>query len=265
MIWPTFALTALLTAGQDAPLALKNVRVTQGVLGPARADTRFLPGDSLIVSFDIEGVSPDAGGRVLYSTSTEVTDGRGQVVFRQPPRDLESVAALGGGTLPAYAQVDIGLNQPAGDYTLKVTVKDRAGGKSQALTQEFQVLPRSFGLVRVTATPDAEGQIPGGLLGAGQSVWVNAVVTDFARAPDRQQPHVRVELRILDEQGRTTLAKPFSGTVDKDVPSRAVALPVQFLVALNRPGKFTAELKATDRVSGKTTTASLPLTVQPGK
>jgi hypothetical protein len=202
---------------------------------------------------------------VLYSTSTEVTDARGQAVFRQPPRDLESVAALGGGTLPAYAQVDIGLNQPAGDYTLKVTVKDRAGGKSQALTQEFQVLPRSFGLVRVAATYDAEGQIPAGLLGAGQSVWVNTVVTDFARDPGRQQPHVQVELRILDEQGRTTLAKPFSGTVDKDVPSRAVALPVQFLVALNRPGKFTVELKATDRVSGKTTTASLPLTVRPGR
>jgi hypothetical protein len=43
MIWPTLALTALLTPGQDAPLALKNARVTQGVLGPARADTRFLP------------------------------------------------------------------------------------------------------------------------------------------------------------------------------------------------------------------------------
>jgi hypothetical protein len=265
VIWPTLALTALLAPGQDAPLALKNVRVTQGILGPARADTKFLPGDSLIVTFDIEGVSPDAGGRVHYSTSTEVTDGRGQAVFRQPARDLESVAALGGGTLPAYAQVDIGLNQPAGDYTLKVTVKDRSGGKSQALTQEFQVLPRAFGLVRVAATADAEGQTPAGLLGAGQSVWVNAVVTDFTRDPARQQPHVQVEMRILDEQGRPTVAKPFSGTVDKDVPSKAVALPVQFLVPLNRPGKFTVELKATDRASGKTTTASMPLTVQTSK
>ncbi len=52
-----------------------------------------------------------------------------------------------------------------------------------------------------------------------------------------------------------------TGTVDKDVMPTAVSVPIQFLISLNRPGKFTVELKATDKVSGKTDTRSFPITV----
>ena len=42
---------------------------------------------------------------------------------------------------------------------------------------------------------------------------------------------------------------------------RALGLvPRQFPLALNRPGKFTVELQATDRISKKTAKLSLPLT-----
>ena len=36
---------------------------------------------------------------------------------------------------------------------------------------------------------------------------------------------------------------------------------MQFLLDLNRPGKFTVELKATDKVSGDAATVSFPFTV----
>ena len=52
-----------------------------------------------------------------------------------------------------------------------------------------------------------------------------------------------------------------TGTVEKDVPASAISVPIQFHVSLNRPGKFTVELKATDKVSGKTDTRSFPITV----
>ena len=35
--------------------ALTGVRSTHGVLGPTRADNKFLPGDSVLICFDIEG------------------------------------------------------------------------------------------------------------------------------------------------------------------------------------------------------------------
>ena len=46
-----------------------------------------------------------------------------------------------------------------------------------------------------------------------------------------------------------------------NVSGDIILLPMYFLVELNRPGKFTIELKATDRTSKKTARASLPLTV----
>jgi hypothetical protein len=68
-------------------------------------------------------------------------------------------------------------------------------------------------------------------------------------------------MNILDENGKPTTARPVTVKVDKDVPESAVALPVRLLLSLNRPGKFTVELTATDRVSNKTATLSFPLAV----
>jgi hypothetical protein len=68
-----------------------------------------------------------------------------------------------------------------------------------------------------------------------------------------------------DADGKPTLARPFAGTIDKDVPGGDTALPIQFHVGLNRPGRFTVEVKATDVLAGKTVTQSFPLTVHPVK
>jgi hypothetical protein len=129
------------------------------------------------------------------------------------------------------------------------------------LTQKFEALRPDFGLVRLSGTGDAEGQVPAGALCAGQSLWVNGAVVGFRRGGAAQQPNVSLELRVVDEKGKPTMAKPFGGTIDKDVPTKDTALPIQFLVSLNRPGKFTVEVKATDQIAGKTVAQSFPITV----
>jgi hypothetical protein len=250
------------TPGQKGDLTLTGARATYGILGPKRPDAKLLPGDQLIVAFDIEGITTDGQGKVLYSIGTEVSDSSNKVVFAAPPRELETINALGGNKVPAYTQVDVGLQQPPGEYTVKVTVTDRANRKSQTLTQKFTVLKADFGVVRGTMTGDAEALVPAGLLGAGQSLYINALVVGFGRGGSKQ-PNVTIELRVLDESGKPTTDKPFSGTIDKDVPEKADSLPFQFLLSLNRAGKFTLELKATDQVTKKSVSRSFPITVQP--
>lgn len=252
-----------LAPGQAGDLTLRDARLTHGILGMKRADARLLPGDSLVVGFDIEGMTTDASGKALYTISTEVSDAGGKVLFRQPPRDLEAVNALGGSRFPAYSQVDIGLQQPPGEYTLKVLVGDRTSRKSATLTQKFTVLPADFGLVRLSATGDAQGMVPAGLLGEGQTVWINGLLVGFGRDNAGKQPNVALELRVLDEKNQPTTPKPFGGAVGKDAPAGATSLPVQFLLPLNRTGKFTVEVKATDQVTGKSVTRSFPITVHP--
>jgi hypothetical protein len=263
-MWTPLLLAAAgLVAGQHDGLTLANVRTTYGAPGVARDTNKLLPGDSVYVSFDIEGIAVSPEGKVQYSMTTEVLDGDGKTLFREDPRDLEAVNGLGGRTVPAYTHLDVGVNAKPGKYTLKTTVTDRASKRSQSLSREFEVQPKQFGLVRLATTLDAEGRVPVASFATGETLWVNCSAVDFQRSD--KQPKVAVELRVLDEADKPVLARPFTGMIDKNVPEAATSVPVQFLVPLNRAGKFKIELKATDQVSGKTAELRFPVTVQQPK
>jgi hypothetical protein len=266
-MWTTFAFVAALSLapGQAGKLTLTNARPTYGLLGAPRADTKLLPGDSFTLSFDIEGIKSDAEGKVKYSIAMEVTDAAGKVQFKQDPRDLEVTNSLGGSTMPAAATLQIGLDQKPGKYNVKVTVTDLATKASESLTGSYEVLQPAFGLVRPTITHDSEGQHPAPIVSVGQSVWINFAAVGFDRDKDKKQPHLKVELTVVDENGKPTLAKPLVGEVKDEIPDKVRALPMQFVLSLNRAGKFTVQVKATDSVSGKTATLSGPLTVMQGK
>lgn len=258
--------TLSLSPNQADQLSLANVRTTYGALGIVRADNKVLPGDQVFVTFDIEGITVDpASGKVLYSMLTEILDGKDKLLHKQEPRDLETINALGGSTVPAFVQLECGLDQEPGEYRVRVTVTDRTAKKSVSMSRSFQVLKPDFGIVRLTATPDQEGQALTAVFGAGQSLWVHCSLVGFGRDKAKGQPDATIELRVLDEKGKPTLTQPFAGQINKDVPAAARGVPVQFLVALNRPGKFTVEIKATDQVAKKTSTLSFPLQVLPSK
>ena len=88
-MWMTLAFVAALGSvpAQPGQLALTHARLTYGALGAPRPTNKFLPGDSFVLAFDIEGIKADANGKVLYSMGMEVTDQSGKVHFKQVPRD----------------------------------------------------------------------------------------------------------------------------------------------------------------------------------
>ena len=49
--------------------------------------------------------------------------------------------------------------------------------------------------------------------------------------------------------------------MSKDVPANFLAVPMSFPVTLNRAGKFTVELTATDAVGNRTAKLSFPIKV----
>jgi hypothetical protein len=61
------------------------------VRGAERKDNKFLPGDQEVLSFDLDAITIDEGGKVQYSTSVEVLDGLISVAF--------SLASIALGTL----------------------------------------------------------------------------------------------------------------------------------------------------------------------
>lgn len=262
-MWTTIALLATLggTPAQ-ADLTLANVRSTHGLLGPERTSETLAPGDILFVCFDIEGIRVDDQGKVRYSMAIEVSDSAGKAQFKQNPKDTEATTSLGGSRVPAYATLNIGLDTQPGDYEFKVTVKDRDSGKQQSLTRNFKVLPRGFALVRASASVDTDAQYPAAVFACGQGVWLHCSAVGFARGGEGKQPNVAFSLRIRDDAGKPVLARPIANTVNKGIPAKEAALPMAFPLSLNRPGKFTIEIEATDQISGKKAKLSFPLTVQ---
>lgn len=262
-MWTTIALLSTLSVSpSQADLSLTHVRATHGLLGPQRANETLSPGDILFVCFDIEGISVDGEGKVRYSTVLEVTDSSGKVLFKQVPKESESKMSLGGNRVPAFAQISVGLSAPPGEYGYKITVKDLISGKEQSIKGSARVVAKDFALVRASLSTDVDGQYPVIAFGSGQGIWIGCSAVGFERDRTSKQPNVSFEIRVLDDRGNPIHKKPTTNTINKDVPENGSAIPMAFPLTLNRPGKFTIELLASDQISGKKAKTSFPITVQ---
>lgn len=261
-MWTTLALLSALTVtpGQ-AELSLTHVRSTYGLLGPQRASDSLVPGDILFTCFDIEGIAVDGQGMVRYSTALEVSDAGGKVLFKRAPEKSDTKASLGGNRVPAYAQISVGLDTPAGEYGYKIIVKDLVSGREASISRKARVLAKQFALVRTSVSVDLDGEYPAVVLGCGQGIWVHCTAVGFERDRSSKQPNVVFAIRVLDERGQPIEDKPTTNTMNKDVSEKAPSIPMAFSLTLNRPGKFTVELTASDEVSGKKTKTSFPITV----
>ena len=94
----------------------------------------------------------------------------------------------------------------------------------------------------------------------GQRLIVNFFVAGFERDNKNKQPHITFKLRVL-ENGKPVLGKDAGGEV-KNIPDNYKMIPANFFLYLNRSGKFTVELEATDEIAKKKTSQTLDLAVQ---
>jgi hypothetical protein len=250
------------SAAYSDQLSISNVRPTYGFLGPRRQDNKVLPGDTYVIAFEIEGLKNDDAGKVKYRMAMEATDSKGKVVFSPPPRDLESNKTLGGFILPEYAFISTGPTQAPGEYSVTISVTDQTNNVTRQAVHSFEVVPKTFGIIQASIFADANFAFPAPALGVpGQSLWLRFATIGFERDAAKHQPSLQVRLRIVDENGKSTLAAPPSGELNDDVGADVVAIPWQFKLELNRAGRFTIEADAIDRISKKSAKVSLPLVV----
>jgi hypothetical protein len=271
-MWASLALLAALNLApaQSGSLALKNDRITYGILGQERKDSAFLPGDMVVVTFDIEGLTMAPDGRVRYSTGMELTDKAGKSVFKKDPQEVQTVNTLGGTRLPAFALTEIGTDTSPGKYTMTVVVTDVATKKTVDLKREFEVKPTQLGIVRpgfiyndLSEAGRGRPQIAPPVAVPGQNLVLNFAVVGFELKGDKNDPNVAVSMEIQDESGKAVLPKPFTGTatnLDEEFKKLRV-IPFQFPMQMNRSGKYKVVLTATDKHTNKTATQSLDLKV----
>src|SRR5262245_32591593 len=260
-MWAALALTTVLNVA-PAQLELKNVRTTYGILGPERKDDEFLPGDVVVVAFDIEGLKVKDDGRVQYAMGMELTKkGKGKPEYKYEPGDLEAINSLGGSTLPAFVRSVIGTDTAPGEYVLKVTIRDRqVKGSEKVLERTFKVKKPELGFVRVRLLSHRGDPVPNVAV-AGQRVDLNCMLVGFESGKDKL-PNITFEMQVLDAAGKPVVTKPFKGDIKEDVsktPGQMEFVPIP--LELNRPGKYKVVLKATDNISKKNTEQALDLEV----
>jgi len=265
-MWAAMALTALSVApaqgGDSSSLKLTNARITYGVLGQKRETTKFLPGDVFVVAFDIEGLKVKDDGRVQYAMGMELTKKGGKApLFKRDLQPLEATNTLGGSTLPAFGLTVLGTDAEEGEYTFKVTVKDRAANKTEVLEKKFQVAKQTLGFVQVRLTTSANEPTPP--MGVpGQRLMLNCALVGFETSKKDKLPHVTFEMQVLDEKGKPTLPKSFKGDIKteiKDTPGMMNFLPVP--LELNRPGRYKIRIYAKDNLTKAETEETLDLEV----
>jgi hypothetical protein len=277
-MWTTLALMSTLswTPAQAGQLELKNARVTYGILGQERKDTAYLPGDMVILAFDIEGLKVAANGQVRYKMNMELTNAKGDSKYKTEPELTVAVNTLGSTRLPAFAMTAIGTDTEPGEYTMTVTVSDESNPKVPAkLPRKFQVKKPQFGIVR-SGFHTVIYNDKGGVVGAqnappvgvpGQNLMFSFTVLGFELKGDKMEPNVSVTMEIQDESGKAVLDKPFTGEAKNidDEAKKLRVIPFQLPIQLNRSGKFKVVVTAEDKHTGKTAKETLDLTVVEAK
>jgi hypothetical protein len=88
-------------------------------------------------------------------------------------------------------------------------------------------------------------------------------VASFERDPKTKQPKIEFQYQYLDEKGAPVLAVPHKHIQDSGVDEKDGQISLRFPLFLNRPGKFTVQITAVDKVSNKKSVYELPVTILP--
>jgi hypothetical protein len=235
-----------LVPGLASSLEIKNVRLTHGPLGATRTENKFLPGDYLFMTFELEGLTFDPKtGKASYVTLLELYDMKNQKIFsKETPNEVS--AMLGGTRLPGDLHVIMGRDQSPGTYVVRLIVRDKLNKELKYFDHRFELLPANFGLVGVTAP--AIG-FP------GQHYVASFALVDMG-LDSQKKPNVKVTMQVMDESGTKSFASPIYTQLPKDLPDEIKLdkenfVPMQFPIYLNRPGRFTIEVTAEDKATNK--------------
>ncbi len=226
-------------------LEIKNVRPTFGPYGALRTDTKVLPGDTVFLSYDVEGLSVDKKtNKVNFLTTLELVDANEKSLYKKET-PTEMVLQLGGDRVPGDLYINTGPKQPPGKYTIRLTILDRSAKQSKAFTYPFELLKEDFGFAGIVA--------PGiGL--PGQNYTAQFALINIA-LDAKKQPKVDVAMSVKDESGNI-VALPVFVNLPKDLPEdidlqKVNFVPLTYPIYLNRPGRFTVEITAVDYNANK--------------
>lgn len=247
-----------LLPGICSALEIDNIKPRYGPYGAVRdGNLKVVPKDVLVITYDLSGLTVDPkSGKAKYITTLELLNDEKKVVFSKETTN-EPILQLGGGKMPGDLFVQVGAKQAPGKYTIRLTVTDKLDKNKdpgKKFSYPYEVLPDKFGMAGVSAP--AIG-VPG-LPYATEFALVNFTLDK------KNQPKGEVNIRVLDEKGKEV--DSVKHVLPIDLPAGvdltdANIIPFRHPIYLNRPGRFTVEISAEDKLGNTKVEMRYPFTV----
>lgn len=243
----------------ESKLSVTKVRPTLVDLGPTRADASYLPGDIMHVTFDAAGLQLDPEGRYRFSAKLTVEDGGGKVIGTEDYGNSPArLGVIGNGKSRFAFRVAIPNDQAAGSYKAKLVLGDVVGKSSVTVEQAYRVLPPGMGLIRLDTGRGTFGNSPTPCTGnVGEVMSIGFQLVGLSKGKEGTGA-VDVTLEVQDSQGKT-LGKPQLNPFT-DINTNE-PLQMRFELPLDQAGQFKVVFKVVDKVSSKSTSLTLPVTV----
>jgi hypothetical protein len=245
-----------------AKLEVEKVEACHGKLGPVRKSLDFYPYDEVWFRFTVTGAKADDEGKVDFDLGWKLLDDKGKdVLSKKLP--VKGPLTFGTDSFPGY--VSFMLPEPvlAGEYVLKVTVKDNVASEETGFEKKLHLKATEYAVVSPQFFHDAAYTVPapaGGVV--GQQLHFRLLVIGFDRSQGKIDNEMSVQ--VLDKDKKELLPKPLRLVAEKDdekVVKELPALDFGGFVVLTKAGEFTLRITVTDRNSKKTATWEAPLKV----
>jgi hypothetical protein len=247
-------------ADRASALEIRKIRAANGMLGAKRDQPVFLPGDFIILVFDIEGLDLDPKtGVARFRQGMQITGPDGKDIFAHAPPAVE-VPLFGAKRLPSYVQAFLPPAQAKGIYTVKIKVKDERSKETKEVDYKFKILDPRFGLVQPLIP--AVGFV-------GQGIQISFAVVGMKRDA-KKLPDVEITTQLLNKDKEPLVKDALTLNIrDLHAPpnndlTKELVVPLSMPLVLSQAGTFYIQIRAKDKL-GKGPASEyaleLPLTV----
>ena len=189
-----------------------------------------------------------------------MADATGQVVVKDRGT-REGTVNRGLGGVPFHVALPVAPAAPAGQYVLKVAIRDATSRRETAFTRTLAVKPVELAVVAPRFFYDAERKVPAPAGGAaGQTLYVQL----RAIGADRSQGKVELamSMQLVDPDGKPVLPKPVEAVAqatDAEAVRQAAVISFNAGVLLTRAGQFTLRIILHDRIGNNVAKLEIPV------
>lgn len=241
-------------------LKITNLRLMESEHGLPKREATYVPGENLVLNFDMVGLKRD-GVTMTFKLTFELVDPTGEVASRWQSEETRVTDLFGGSAQPGSVWYEFPGEAMRGTYTAKLSVEDVATREVAEASVPVTLAEPELSIVNLGLTADPNGQQPCGRVRVEREVvWV-----DFSVAGLRQvdkKARFQQDLVLLDEDGSVVGWHP--NAVDAEVTMRGPVTAVQNRLALTRTGKYHVKVVVRDlNADGSKTEHVVPIEVVP--